>query len=107
MLIDRAPQQWQVDPKTLSVQGGKVVDGGSHGAAFGELTKGQKLTGAVAGEQPVMPPAEWSLRGTARKVNGQAFVTGRNHYTPDVVRPGMLFGACCVPKGLRGNPGLR
>jgi isoquinoline 1-oxidoreductase len=104
MLIDRAAQQWQVDPKTLSVQGGKVVGDGSRSAAFGELTKGQKLTGAVAAEQPVMPPAEWSLRGTApRKVNGQAFVTGGNDFTPDVVRPGMLFGRVLRPEGYEGT----
>ena len=104
MLIERAAQQWQADPKTLSVQGGKVVDGGSRSVAFGELTNGQKLTGAVAVEQPVMPASEWSLRGTApKKVNGPAFVTGRNHYTPDIERPGMLFGRVMRPDGYEGT----
>ena len=104
MLIERAAQQWQVDPKTLSVQGGKVVDGSKRSLAFGDLTKGQKLAGAVAAEQPVMPPADWSLRGTApRKVNGQAFVTGRNLFTPDIVRPGMLIGRVLRPEGYEGT----
>ena len=104
MLIERAAQQWQVDPGTLSVQGGKVVDGARRSVAFGDLTKGQKLAGAVAAEQPVMPPAEWSLRGTApRKVNGQAFVTGRNLFTPDIVRPGMLIGRVLRPEGYEGT----
>jgi len=104
MLIERAAQQWQADPKTLSVQGGKVVDGAKRSLAFGDLTKGQKLAGAVAAEQPVMAAADWSLRGTApRKVNGQAFVTGRNLFTPDIVRPGMLIGRVLRPEGYEGT----
>ena len=104
MLIERAAQLWQVDSKTLSVGGGKVVDGAQRSVSYGELTKGQKLAGAVAAEQPVMATSDWSLRGTApRKVNGHAFVTGKNAFTPDVVRPGMLIGRVLRPDGYDGT----
>ena len=103
MLIDRAAGQWNVDRSTLAVDDGRVV-GQGRSAGFGELTKGQKLAGAVPADVSPAPVARWTLRGTApKKVDGLAFVTGRHRYTPDLTRPGMLYGAIIRPDGYTGT----
>jgi isoquinoline 1-oxidoreductase len=104
ILIDQAAAHWQTDRADLSVKDGRIVSSQGRSIGFGELTKGQKLTGTVAAEVPVATPAQWSLRGTApRKVDGRDFVTGRHNYTPDVVRPGMLHGRVIRPEGYTGT----
>jgi isoquinoline 1-oxidoreductase len=101
MLIDRAAAEWQVDRATLSARDGRIVSSNGKSVAYGELTKGQKLTGAVAAEPAIAPPAQWSLRGKpAAKVDGRAFVMGRHQYTPDLVRPGLLYGALVRPNAI-------
>jgi nicotinate dehydrogenase subunit B len=103
MLIDQAATQWQADRATLSARDGRIVNGQGRSIGFGELTKGQKLTGSVAADLAVATPAQWALRGTApKKVDGHDFVTGHQHYTPDVVRPGMLHGRVIRPEGYTG-----
>jgi isoquinoline 1-oxidoreductase len=103
LLIDRAAAQWNVDRSTLTVEDGRVV-GQGRSAGFGELTKGQKLTGVVpAGVSPAAV-STWKLRGTApKKVDGLAFVTGRHRYTTDITRPGMVYGAVIRPDGYTGT----
>jgi CO/xanthine dehydrogenase Mo-binding subunit len=101
MLIDQAAATWQVDRKTLSAKNGKIVSPDGRTLAYGELTKGQKLTGAIAQEPAVMPPDQWSARGKpAPKVDGRAFVTGRHQYTPDITRPGLLHGRIVRPDSI-------
>jgi isoquinoline 1-oxidoreductase len=100
MLIDRAAALWQAERGTLSAKDGRIVGAGGRSAPYGELTKGQKLAGAIAAETPVAPPAGWTLRGTApKKVNGRDIVTGAHIFTPDVVRPRMQFGRVLRPDG--------
>jgi len=66
--------------------------------SFGELTKGRALTGTIAPDGPIDGHDRWKVRGTAaKKVDGPAFVTGRHQYTPDVVRPDMMFGRIIRP----------
>ncbi len=101
MLIDQAAAQWQVDRATLTARDGRIVSSNGKSAAFGELTKGQKLTCAVAAEPAVTPPAQWNVRGKPEaKVDGRAFVTGRHQYTPDVIRPGLLYGTVLRPSAI-------
>jgi CO/xanthine dehydrogenase Mo-binding subunit len=98
MLIDQAAGLWGVDRTTLTARDGRILSSGGKSAAYGELTKGQKLTGAVAAEPAVTPAPDWSVRGQpAAKVDGRAFVTGRHQYTPDVVRPGLVYGSVLRP----------
>jgi nicotinate dehydrogenase subunit B len=100
MLIERAATVWQADRAkvTLTVREGRVLHPDGRSVAFGELTKGQKLTGVVA-EKPATSPADrWTLRGQpVKKVNGRDFVTGRHQYTSDIARPGMLHGRIVRP----------
>ena len=70
MLIDQAAAQWQVDRATLTARDGRIVSSGGKSAAYGELTKGQKLTGAVAAEPAVTPAAQWNAARNARRQGG-------------------------------------
>lgn len=99
MLIDHAAARWQVARDTLTAADAKVTGAGKS-ISYGELTKGQALTGTVVATAAPEPPASWRIRGTpVKKVDGAAFVTGRHAYTPDVTRPGMLYGRMIRPDG--------
>jgi isoquinoline 1-oxidoreductase len=103
MLIDRAAALWNTDRTALSAKDGQIV-GAGRTIAYGELTKGQKLTGEIPAQVAATPPARWSVRGTAwKKVNGREFVTGRHAFTPDVVRPRMQHGRVIRPAGYAGT----
>jgi isoquinoline 1-oxidoreductase len=99
MLIDQAAARWQVDRQTLTVRDGRVEESGGKAISYGELTKGQALTGTIAPDRAIDSRDRWKVRGTApKKVDGGSFVTGRHQYTPDIVRPGMLFGRIVRPE---------
>jgi isoquinoline 1-oxidoreductase len=103
MLIDRAAAQWNVDRTTLAIKDGKIA-GPGRSAGFGDITKGQKLAGAVPPGVSPSAVAQWTVRGTApKKVEGMAFVTGRHRYTPDITRPGMMHGKVIRPSGYTGT----
>jgi CO/xanthine dehydrogenase Mo-binding subunit len=104
MLIDRAAALWRVDRTTLTVKEGRVINRDGRTVSFGELTRGQKLTGTVTADVPLLPPSQWIVRGTvARKARGRTFVTGAHQYTPDIVRPGMLHGRVIRPDTYAGT----
>ena len=104
MLIDQAAARLQVDRQTLTAKDAQVIGAGGRTVKYGELTQGQKLTGTVAAEPALTPPTQWTVRGTApKKVDGRDFVTGRHQYTPDIVRPSMLYGRVIRPDGYDGN----
>ncbi|HLW66851.1 MAG TPA: molybdopterin cofactor-binding domain-containing protein, partial [Gemmataceae bacterium] len=105
MLIDLAAEEAKVERSTLVVADGKVTDPASKKAfTFGDLTKGKKLTKAVGPNAPVAPAKEWKLAGTpVPKVNGRAIVTGAHKYSPDIQRPGMLFGKVLRPSALNST----
>ena len=101
MLIDLAVAQLQSDRATLTIANGRVTAPDGRTLTFGELTKGQKLSGTVAADAGVTPVARWTVRGTApKKVDGRAFVTGAHDFTPDLVRPAMLHGRIVRPSSL-------
>ena len=106
MLINLAHERWKITtiPSVswvLTADNGRVVHSDGRVLTYGELTKGQKLTGVVSDQAPLSKPAEWKSRGTAaKKVNGRAIVTGAHQFTPDVVRPKMLYGRLVRPDRL-------
>jgi CO/xanthine dehydrogenase Mo-binding subunit len=103
MLIDRAAALWNIDRGGLTCRDSRIT-GQGRSAGFGELVKGRKLTGVVPAEAPIGPATTWTVRGTApRKVDGRSFVTGQHRYTPDVTRPGMMYGRVIRSEGYTGT----
>ncbi len=103
MLVDAAAARWQVDRAGLTARDGRVTDG-ARALAFGELTRGERLTGRVDAATALVPPARWTVRGTSpRKVQGRAFVTGQHRYTTDMVLPGMRHGCVVRPSTYAGT----
>ncbi|HEX9369217.1 MAG TPA: molybdopterin cofactor-binding domain-containing protein, partial [Vicinamibacterales bacterium] len=104
MLIDQAAARWKVDRATVTARDGKIVATDGRALSYGELTKGQALSGTIPASPAVEPPAKWQVRGASpKKVDGRDFVTGRHQYTPDVTRPGLLFGRIVRPDGYGGT----
>ena len=104
MLVDLAAAHWQVDRVGLTAGEGKILAADGRAVSYGELTKGQALTGTVAASPAIDSGPKWQVRGTpVSKVDGKDFVTGRHLYTPDVMRPGMLFGRLVRPDGYGGT----
>jgi isoquinoline 1-oxidoreductase len=105
ILIDLAAEQAKVERGALTVADGKVVhEPSKRSFTFGELTKGKKLTKAVAGDVQVTPATSWHVAGSSvPKAEARAIVTGKHRYTPDVKRPGMLFGKVLRPDRLNGK----
>jgi CO/xanthine dehydrogenase Mo-binding subunit len=96
-LLDLAAGKWKVDRSKLSVADGKIVcadaPAGASPMGFGGLTKGQKLTRTIARDVPLARP----LSQSAPKLAARDIVTGRHKYTPDLTRPGMLYGSVLRP----------
>jgi CO/xanthine dehydrogenase Mo-binding subunit len=104
MLIDQAAARWNADRATLSARDGRIVAKDGRALTYGELTKGQALSGTIPASPAVDPTDKWQVRGTAvPKVDGRAFVTGAHEYTPDVKRPGLLYGRIIRPDGYEGT----
>jgi CO/xanthine dehydrogenase Mo-binding subunit len=93
-----AAREMQVDRQTLTAGDGRIHASDGRSSSYGELTKGQPLTGTIAADGPIDPHDKWKIRGTAvKKIDGAAFVTGAHQYTPDIVRPDMMFGRIIRP----------
>jgi isoquinoline 1-oxidoreductase len=104
MLVARAASAWAVDPHSLTVADGLISDAAGRTVAYGALTKGQQLTGTVRDTPDLTPASKWTVRGAApKKADGRDFVTGRHEFTPDVVRPGMLYGRIIRAPGYTGT----
>ncbi len=98
MLIDAAATSLGVDRATLTADNGRVASSSGKSIAYGELTKGRKLTGTISGEPPLTPADKWKVRGQPeKKIDGRAFVTGAHQYASDVTRPAMLVGRMVRP----------
>jgi CO/xanthine dehydrogenase Mo-binding subunit len=97
-LIDLAADKWKLDRSSITVAAGAVKNNSTgESVGFGELTRGQELLKTVDGSS-VSPASEWKLQGTsAAKVNALDMVTGAHRYTPDITRPGMLYGRVLRP----------
>ena len=104
MLIDQAAAKWSVDRTTLAARDGKVVAKDGRALSYGELTKGRALSGTIPASPAVDAIDKWRARGKKiKKVDGRAFVTGAHEYSPDVKRPGMLYGRVIRPDGYDGT----
>jgi nicotinate dehydrogenase subunit B len=102
MLIDLAADSWKADRASLRAASGTIVHSSTgQKLEFGKLTKGQKLTKAVADGTTPTPPMSWTIAGASQpKIDGRSFVTGGHHYASDIKLPGMLFGKVLRPPRL-------
>lgn len=94
LLIDLAAEEWKADRTALTATAGKIIHQETKAELpYGKLTKGEKITKAVAENPTLTPSAQWKVAGqSAAKINGSDFVTGRHKYTSDVTLPAMLHG---------------
>ena len=101
MLIERAAATLGVEPSALTAKDGRVVAANGKAITYGEITKGQELTGVIPADPPIEPRPQWRVRGTAvKKIDGRDFVTGKHRYTPDLTPPGMLYGRIVRPDSI-------
>ena len=101
ILIDQAAARWTVDRGQISMRNGRVVASDGRSLSFGELTRGQRLSGVVAADPATTPVDRWAVRGTTvRKVDGRHFVTGQHDFVSDLVRPDMLHGVILRPSAI-------
>jgi nicotinate dehydrogenase subunit B len=99
-LKDLAARQWNVDAARLVPAAGKITDPQTkRSISYGQLAQGQAFETAVLGDDPLIPPADWTVAGKPlRKVDGRDFVTGGHKYTSDVKLPGMVYGKVLRPE---------
>lgn len=94
MLIELAADRWKTPKSRLVAENGRIVDSAAHRSiSYGDLAEGQTLSKTIIADDPLIPPADWTVAGTpVPKVNAIDFVTGRHKYTPDLRMPGMMYG---------------
>lgn len=99
VLVGLAAKRWNANPSDLVAESGKVAErSGNRSASYAELAQGQLLAQDIPAEDPVTPATEWKIAGQPiHKIGARAFVTGQHKYTPDLKRPGMLYGKVVRP----------
>ena len=99
LLVGAAAKEWNVAGEGLTAADGKVTDPATGRALrYAELARGKTLAENLPSEDPVTPPNEWTIAGKAiPKKDARSFVTGEHQYTPDLRRPGMLYGKVLRP----------
>lgn len=99
LLVQAAAKEWNVAPDKLTAADGKVTDPSSkRSLPYAALARGKTLAQTLPADDPVTPPDQWTIAGKPiPKKDALLFVTGQHQYTPDLTRPGMLFGKVLRP----------
>ena len=99
LLVRAAAKEWNVPAEGLAAADGKVTDPASgRSLRYADLARGKMLAQDLPAEDPVTPADQWTIAGKAiPKKDGRSFVTGQHQYTPDLRRPGMLYGKVLRP----------
>ena len=99
LLVSAAAREWKVATEGLTAADGKVSDPATgRSLRYGELAHGKTLAQNLPAEDPVTPANQWRIAGKPiPKKDGGSFVTGKHEYTPDLHRPGMLYGKVLRP----------
>jgi isoquinoline 1-oxidoreductase len=99
LLVGAAAKEWNVAAEGLTAADGKVSDPATgRSLRYGELARGKTLAENLPAEDPVTPPDRWTIAGKSiPKKDARSFVTGEHKYTPDLKRPGMLYGKVLRP----------
>ncbi len=101
-LIDLAAKTWNVDRAKLTATDGKIVRADTNESLdFGQLSKGEKLTMAIADDPPTTSPEQWKVAGRAApKPNGRALVTGQHKFASDIRLRDMWHGKVLRPSAV-------
>ena len=99
LLVAAAAKEWSVAVEGLTTADGKVTNPATgKSLRYGELARGKTLAQNLPAEDPVTPPDKWTIAGKPiPKKEARSFVTGQHQYTPDMRRPGMLYGKLLRP----------
>ncbi len=99
LLVGAAAKEWNVAVEGLTAANGKVSDPATgRSLRYAELARGKTLAQNLPAEDPVTPADQWTIAGKSiPKKDGRSFVTGEHQYTPDIRRPGMLYGKVLRP----------
>ena len=99
LLVQAAAKEWNVAPETLTASDGKVTDPVSkRSLPYSDLARGKTLAQTLPADDPVTRADQWTIAGKAiPKKDARTFVTGQHQYTPDLTRPGMLYGKVLRP----------
>jgi nicotinate dehydrogenase subunit B len=99
LLVNAAAKEWKVAPEGLIAADAKVTDPASgRSLRYAELARGKALAQNLPADDPVAPPTEWTIAGKPiPKKDGRTFVTGKHQYTPDLRRPGQMYGRVLRP----------
>ena len=99
LLIEAAAKEWNVAPSSVKAANAKLTDSASgRTLTYASLARGKTLAQNLPAEDPVTPPADWTVAGKPlSKVDARDFVTGRHQYTPDLHPAGMLHGKVMRP----------
>jgi isoquinoline 1-oxidoreductase len=99
LLVKAAAKEWKVAPEGLIAADAKVTDPASgRSLRYAELASGKTLAQNLPAEDPVTPANEWTVGGKSiPKKDARSFVTGKHQYTPDLRRPGQMYGKVLRP----------
>lgn len=99
LLVEAAAKEWNVAADKLTAGDGKVTDPSSkRSLPYSALARGKTLAQTLPADDPVTPPDQWTIAGKPiPKKDARLFVTGQHQYTPDLTRPGMLYGKVLRP----------
>ncbi|MGB2643525.1 MAG: molybdopterin cofactor-binding domain-containing protein [Candidatus Acidiferrum sp.] len=99
LLVEAAAKEWNIPVEGLTAANGKVTNPTTgRSLSFGDLARGKTLAANLPAEDPVTRPDQWTIAGkSVPKKDARAFVTGEHQYTPDMRRPGMLYGKVLRP----------
>lgn len=99
LMIEMAAKRWKVSSQNLVATGAAVRDPSTgRTIEYAKLAEGQALAQAVIESDPPTPAKDWTVAGKpVPKIDGIEFVTGRHRFSPDIYRPGMLYGKVLRP----------
>jgi nicotinate dehydrogenase subunit B len=100
ILLELASEQLKTPKAQLSVENGVIFVTGDKNTriAFGQLTKGQKITRKLDQKAVTKSVAEFTLMGkSVPRIDGRAKVTGAAQYAGDLRFPGLLYAKLLRP----------
>ncbi len=103
LLVRLAAEQWKVDPGTLQVRDGTIVNKATnqkmtYADLAGSKDVAETFKQPVSADVALTPVNEWQTLGKPiPRPNGRDVVTGAHRYPSDIVRPNMLYGKILRP----------